>query len=436
MQQIKASLEKYIKDIFCSLQLENIPFDVYDCQEDTLPEWTNQIQITHEFLVSCRHLAFKEKLQKFLRKEICQHENFIYWFEGERIAEYEQPKQEFSESRTKTEVDYLKTETRLPQWLDDFIFNDLKAKYAPDFHRFEYNLDLSEDENLKYLGTYFPRSYTESFCIFDNIFQNKQYQKILLQKESLNILSVGCGTGGDLVGLLMVIEKYCPKICKINIWALDGNEAALSILEKVIEKFAIQYSKNINIKIIKSIFSSVTQIDIQQISEQTFDFILSFKMICEIIAKGKGIYDNSYSDFVMKFIPLLSNEGLCVLLDVTTKVEHATFNPILMNRQVNQALRELKNYQTLLPLSCNHNEKICAEQCFTQQKFYVSHKEKINDVSKVSYRVIAKTDFTNILVNGSEIAKYILQRNGQDIEKFCPYSHGEKIIDGYKLNKM
>jgi hypothetical protein len=250
----------------------------------------------------------------------------------------------------------------------------------------------------------------------------------------LDILSVGCGTGGDLTGLITVIEKYCPKISEINVWALDGNTVALSILEKVIEKFGIQHSKNITLKTVKSVFNSIADIDTQQINEQTFDFILSFKMICEIISTGEGIRDNSYYDFVMKFAPMLSNESLCVLLDVTTKTEHNnTFNPILMNKQVNQALQELKDYQTLLPLSCSQNEKICEEQCFTQQKIYVSHKRKTNDISKVSYRVIVKTALVNMLITDKDTAKYVLQRDGQSIDKFCPYSCGEKIMDGYKL---
>lgn len=434
---MKAALEKYISNIFSTLQIPE-PFDVFECKNDIMPEWTNEVSLTHEYLVCCEQLSNKEKLHKFLCKEIYQNESYLYWFEGERIFGEELLKEfpKKSDNTISPEIDYLKTETRLPQWLDDFIFNQLKAEYAPDFQRFGLNLNLSEDENLKYLGTYFPRSYAESFCIFDNIFQNKRYQNFLLQKECLNILSVGCGTGGDLLGLITVIEKYCPKISKINIWALDGNKEALSILEKIIVKFNTIHLNNIHLKARKSVFKSVAQIDIQQLNGQQFDFILSFKMICEIISIGRGDYDNSYYEFVMRFTPMLSENGLCVLLDVTTKAEHLnTFNPILKNTQVNQALRELKNYQTVLPLSCNRNEKCCVEKCFTQQKFYISHKGKVSDMSKVSYRVIAKMDFAKILTNDIDATKYVLQRNGKSIEKLCPYSYGERIIDGYKLNK-
>jgi SAM-dependent methyltransferase len=501
---MKASLEKYIANIFSSLKIENPSYKVYECKENTLPEWTDQIQITHEFLICCEQNSFKEKLQKFLGKEIYQFANIVYWFEGNAIAnntsliicntldsfleQVESPPcstcwneeicEDFQNIRNKCNqielawihvkphifyqgnhvdsyglnkdrsklvilvkqqekpmVDYLKTATRLPVWLDDFIFNQLNAEYTPDFQRFEHNLDLTEDENLRYLGTYFPRSYAESFCIFDNIFQNKSYQATIAEKTILNILSVGCGTGGDLIGLLTVIEKYCFTVSTINILAIDGNENALGILKCIVNKFEINTDKKIKLNVVQSVFSSIPEIDFieSEINKQQFDFILSFKMINEIISAGKGTYDNSYYEFTMKFVPLLSKEGLCVLLDVTTKAEHTTFNPILMNQQVNQAIQELKNYQTLLPLSCNRNEKTCVEQCFTQQKFYVSHKRKTKDISKVSYRVIAKTALVNVLITDKETAKYVLQRNGQSIDKFCPHSYGEKIIDGYKL---
>lgn len=228
---MKVELEKHISDIFSALQItEN--FEVLDCKNDIMPEWINQISLTHEFLIYCDQLSKKEKLKKFLRKEIFQYANFSYWFEGERLIEenqYIEKAYRILDNIANTEIDFLKTETRLPQWLDKYIFNDLKAEYAPNFQRFEYNLDLNEDDNLKYLGTYFPRSYAEVFCIFDNIFQNKQYQKLLSPKKYLNILSVGCGTGGDLIGLITVIEKHYPQISKIDIWALDGNKDSLLI---------------------------------------------------------------------------------------------------------------------------------------------------------------------------------------------------------------
>ncbi|MDR1122003.1 MAG: hypothetical protein LBM08_13950, partial [Dysgonamonadaceae bacterium] len=89
---MKESLKRHITNIFSSLHVENIPFNVYECGIDVLPKWTNQIQLTHEFLICCELFSNGEKLQKFLSKEIHQHENYAYWFEGDRIIEDEQPK--------------------------------------------------------------------------------------------------------------------------------------------------------------------------------------------------------------------------------------------------------------------------------------------------------------------------------------------------------
>lgn len=433
---MKVELERYILDVFSTLQITE-HFEVFECKNDVMPEWTNRVLLTHEFLICCEQLSNKEKLQKFLGKELYQLENKTYWFEGEQIAEPIQPKLELpeikiEEDQIESKFDCLKTNTSLPAWLDNFIFNQLNAEYAPDFQRFDYNLDLTEEENKKYLGTYFPRSYAESFCIFDNIFQNSGYQKTVFQKDILNILSVGSGTGGDLIGLLAVIEKYCNTNIKLNIWAIDGNKNALNILTKIVEKFKTTTNKKIDLNVLHFVFCTETgQYTVKdEIKEQQYDFIISFKMINEIISAGKGLADNSYFYFLKTFVPLLSVSGLCVLLDVTTKQEYSnTFNPILMNNQMNKALQELEKYKTLLPLSCSLHETICAAVCFTQQQFVVSHSRRVNDISKVAYRVIANISFVEQLESPDVTARYLI---GKD--KICCYTNGNnKYADSYLL---
>jgi len=428
---MKEKLEKYISEIFSILQITE-KFEVFDSENDILPEWTNQISLTHEFLICCEQLSDREKLQNFLGKGLYQLENKVYWFDGEQVAELIEPKIENPEIETK--FDCLKTKTSLPPWLDNFIFNQLNAEYAPDFERFDYNLDLTEEENKKYLGTYFPRSYAESFCIFDNIFQNVSFQKTIFQKDSLNILTVGCGSGGDLIGLLTVIEKYCNTNTTLNIWAVDGNINALDVLNRIVETFRITTRKKINLNVLHFIFCTETgqYIVKDEIIERKFDFVLSFKMITEIISAGKGIADNSYFHFLKTFVPLLSENGLCVLLDVTTKQEHNTYNPILMNSQANKALRELENYKTLLPLSCNLHETSCAATCFIQQHFMVSHSRRANDISKVVYRIITNSNFAEQLGQPDVTAKYLI---GKD--KICCYTESNnKKADSYLLEKQ
>jgi len=436
---LKDSLKIHILKVFSSLQIEHVPYEVYECGVDSLPEWANHVQLTHEFMVCCEQNFYKDKLQRFLYKEIYQNEKYMYWFEGEKIVDINQDETETAQKRNVTEasISYLKSETRLLKWLDDFIFRELGAEYAPDFQCFGYNLDSTKDKNLIYLGTYFPRSYAESFCIFDNIFQYAPYKQIIAQKEKIKILSVGCGTGGDLAGLLTIIEKYCSDtVSTINILAIDGNKDAITILEKIIIKFQENFSKRIVLVAEHAILSSITDIDLSRYCTK-YDFILSFKMVCEIILAGKGAYNNSYYDFVVKFLPMLSNEGLCVLLDVTIKAENGIYLPIIVNQQVNQALRDLKNYQTLLPRSCNLYEAKCDKKCFTQQQFSVTHLNQSKNISNVVYRVIAPKFLTGIMPTPQYEVRYITNKSkfyNSTSEGLCAYSaHYTKAVDAYKL---
>lgn len=426
---MKNVLTRHIGEIFNSLGLTS-SFEVFDCCNDKLPQWTKNIQLTHEYIVCCQDKSFKQRLQAFIGKDILENGKYLYWFEGERIIEPDssQINEQFIIEEDE-KIEYLKTDTRLPAIIDDFIFNNLKAIYAPDFQRFEYNLDLTGEEIRKYLGTYFPRSYAESFCIFDNIFQNDVYQKIIADVKTLSILSVGCGTGGDIIGLITAIEKHFPIVSEINIFAIDGNNEALAILEQIIYKVQNRSSKKINLKTKQTVFSSISEFLIENDNNQTFDYILSFKFVCEIISMGKGKLDNSYYDFVMKFLPLLSEKGICLLLDVTTKPKHTTYNPILMNKQVNQALRELNEFETLLPIPCSTYSENCYVDCFQQKTFTITHSKHTNDKSKVAYRVIVPKELKRKIGIIHQGSKQLIFN-----EKICPHTEKEKeVADAYLL---
>jgi hypothetical protein len=366
-------------------------------------------------------------LQVFIGKTIFENGKYLYWFEGERIIEQDNSSVHGENRIEEEKIEYLKTDTRLPDYIDDFIFNKLNAIYAPDFQRFEYNLDLTGEEIRKYLGTYFPRSYAESFCIFDNLFQNKGYQKTIADSKTLNILSVGSGTGGDIVGLITAIEKYFSIISEVNIFAIDGNNEALTILEQIIDRIQNQSSKKINLKTKHIVFKSISEFLIENDINQNFDFILSFKFVGEIISMGKGKLDNSYYDFVKKFLPLLSENGLCVLLDVTTKPKHTTYYPIIMNKQVNQAIRELQKYTTLIPKPCSEYGEICLRDCFYQKTFSVTHSKHSNDRSKVAYRVLVSHLLKRKM--NHEVSNFRQLINN---DKICPFTENGKLtVDAF-----
>lgn len=110
--------------------------------------------------------------------------------------------------------------------LENYIFKDLEAEYCLDPLGVSSNIDNDEEKNKKYLGTYFPRSFVEAYRIYDNIFLNELILNEFNKKYELNILDIGSGTGGNLIGLLNVlVKKLNNKHFKIH--SFDGNKIAL-----------------------------------------------------------------------------------------------------------------------------------------------------------------------------------------------------------------
>ena len=58
----------------------------------------------------------------------------------------------------------------LPRWLDNLIFERLGAKYCRSNADMTV-IDWDKNNVLNYLGTYFPRSYAEAYCIFSDFFK-------------------------------------------------------------------------------------------------------------------------------------------------------------------------------------------------------------------------------------------------------------------------
>lgn len=107
---------------------------------------------------------------------------------------------------------------KLPEWLDNLIYEEIGANYNC-INKNMVVLGWDMNEILSYLGTYFPRSFTESYFIFKkNAFLQKEY---LENKKFISIFDFGCGTGGELVGLVLAIKEKYPTVDTIKIKALD-----------------------------------------------------------------------------------------------------------------------------------------------------------------------------------------------------------------------
>ena len=441
------ALSEFVKKIVSlSLKLDNFTVKVLDSTRAFSSFVAHGIRLTQEYAVTISADGIGDhcvKLARFTNHDVkAISPSTIFWEEGERIAikgncssgaieEHQSPKL----SNTNSNVSFRKLKTVLPHWLDKKIFNYHQAVYAPEHERYEYNLNLNDKELRVYLGTYFPRSYAEMFCIVDNLLQNK-YLKETLKQDEISVLDCGCGTGGEILGLITAIGRHLPH-AKISITAIDGNDGALAILKDLVDS-----NPNKDVQVALSTFSQ-TLSSIEDVERLTFEkryhFVLCDKMVCELISK-EVLPTNAYAIMAKKLTTFLHENGLLIMLDVTTKDEHSGyFYPQLMNYAINDYIRKSRTIETLLPLSCACHDK-CRDFCFIQQTFNVSHSRKSNDESKVCYRVLCKKSLKAAIMQGIETANlahiiHPTKYKQNDDSAICNHSKNNEItIDSFNIN--
>lgn len=321
----------------------------------------------------------------------------------------------------------------LPGWLDRIIFNELGAVYNPDHFKFSYNLDHTKDDVLVYLGTYFPRSYAEAYIITCDLLANETIRSVYADKGSISILDLGCGTGGEIIGAICAFADVLGRDTTFNVVAIDGNQNATRTFERVLACVKSVSGIDVKAKIGSIAIEDKADMDLLgDVVKGSFDVILSFKAVNEFIQR-KRFSDNAYRHFTEILAPKLSDEGLLVLLDVTTRDDvSGAFYPVIMNKGVNDFIKSSSGFATILPLPCSWKDADCNDGCYMQQHFRVSHSYRMNDLSKVAYRVIGRKDFVmslNLASNG-ESCLYKINDNGGTC---CPHFTGLEMKNGFKL---
>ena len=260
----------------------------------------------------------------------------------------------------------------LPQWLDNLIFEQLGAKYCRSNGDMTV-IDWDKNDVLNYLGTYFPRSYAEAYCIFSDYF--KKHPEQFANKAELSIFDFGCGTGGEIIGLLTVLSENCPNVNTVRVLALDGNDNALQLYDNVL----LELKKHIGLKIENH--SAQLCVDdfydltvLNHVLRRSFDLIISFKAICEFVTKQQFENQNAYEHITKFLLPKLSEEGMILLVDVTTyNGTSKEWLPIMMDRGL------LASNCCIVDRNQGYN-----------QTYSVTHSLMTKDVSKVAWRMVKK----------------------------------------------
>ncbi len=264
------------------------------------------------------------------------------------------------------------TSVRLPLWLDNLIFEQLGAKYCRSNADMTV-IDWDKNDVLNYLGTYFPRSYAESYCIFSDYF--KKYSEQFENKEELSIFDFGCGTGGEIIGLLTALSENYPNINTVKVFALDGNDNALQLYDNVLLELKKHIKQKIENHSAQLRIDDFYDLDILNIVlKRKFDLIISFKAICEFVTKQQFEKQNAY-EYITKFLlPKLTEGGIILLVDVTTyNGTSKEWLPMMMDRGLMSA------NCCVLDRNQGYN-----------QTYSVSHSLMAKDESKIAWRIIKK----------------------------------------------
>ena len=167
-------------------------------------------------------------------------------------------------------------------------------------------IDWGKNDVLKYLGSYFPRSYAEAYSLFSRFFTKHKIG--WKKKTNIDVFDFGCGTGGQLIGMLTAIDKVMPGTTSITISALDGNKPSLRICERIVSEF--QKHSHIMIKF-RPLYMTIDDLYdlslMKNVMTSEYDIVLSFKAVCEFITKARFKDKNAYKQFVQAFISKMNN---------------------------------------------------------------------------------------------------------------------------------
>ena len=293
--------------------------------------------------------------------------------------------------------------------LEKYIFEELEAIHYIDPAGVSSNLNNDEKKNKQYLGTYFPRSFVEAYEIYSNTFAHEEIYDEFNKKAEINILDIGSGTGGNLIGLINVlVERFDEK--HIVIHSFDGNKIALNYQRNLIKnanKFLKLKKNKITITTYNMQFKDKAdlenKINILNFSNK-LDIIHTFKFINEFYNSDYENNKGMYYQLLKSGDKWLANNGIMLILDVTNKVGGQTFNSIIMNNECKDYFNENESkLKYVLPICCSlWNSRCNWNKCFSQKVFYTTHRKVVNEITKVNFKLFIKEPLGKKIVKSIE----------------------------------
>lgn len=212
-----------------------------------------------------------------------------------------------------------------PDYLEDFLVSLIRefcGAYAPDSEWVKSTVDYFEDDLRRYLGTYFPRSFLETYEIAVELF-GKAFGSGVSTDGELKLLDVGCGMGGASLGLLFaVLERFAVK--KVVLDGFDANDDSLEFFQKILRSSAYAKAREalrandvpgagaeVEVHLQKGALSREKFSLLQ--ADSSYDVILTSKMLNELDVEAK------YFRFLENYLPHLTKHGVCFVIDVNDR---------------------------------------------------------------------------------------------------------------------
>jgi hypothetical protein len=278
------------------------------------------------------------------------------------------------------------------------------------------NLNNNSFDNKKYLGTYFMRSFTEASTIMNELMENQKISNAWEDKEEINILDIGSGTGGNITGVLAFLSKFGEANKQINIYSIDGNQNALDYQEYIVDKFSQNFDINCNLERLNVVFKNRDDFENQVHTllanlNVSFDLIMTFKFVSEFYNTNPEEARGFYECFIETTQNFLSDTGLMIILDVVAKdydrKRFAYSTQILSKNMSNYFVKPFPKLACILPLSCAKWYRTCSTPtCYIERVFTVNNCQNVRDVSKVCYRVLTQKMFAQCILNSLDKKKY------------------------------
>ena len=111
-----------------------------------------------------------------------------------------------------------------------------------------------------------------------------------------------------------------------------------------------------------------------EVISDEFDIFMSFKAICEFVTKDRFEKQNAYAHIVDTFLPQIKDNGIIVLVDVST---YNNVSQEWLPKMMDSGLAKSKCRVILRNEGYN-------------QAFMVTHQKRSNDISKIAWRIIQK----------------------------------------------